>query len=72
MTTLRVDATNIDAPEIQAMIDKYSIIGLPTVIFLDSQGQEIKKARVEGAGSVNEFSKSLDEFASEAHLHFKE
>ena len=56
---LRLDATNIDAPVIAAIIDQYNVIGLPTVVFLDRAGHEIKEARVEGAGSVKEFEKSL-------------
>lgn len=72
VTTLRVDATDIDAPANQKVIDKYGIIGLPTVLFLDRDGKEIKQARVEGAESAKEFSKSLDLFAKEAGIVFKE
>ena len=68
-TLLRVDATDIDAPQARAMIDKYSVIGLPTVVFLDSQGHEIKQARVEGAGPVRQFLKSLDLLKSEEQRH---
>lgn len=57
---LRVDATNIDEASVSAMIDKYAVIGLPTVVFLDRQGQEIKKARVEGSESVKDFKRSLE------------
>ncbi|MBI4309426.1 MAG: thioredoxin family protein, partial [Candidatus Omnitrophica bacterium] len=42
VTTLRVDATNMDDPKVNDMIEKYHVIGLPTIIFLDSSGQEIK------------------------------
>lgn len=59
MTTLRVDVTNMDDPKVNDMIEKYHVIGLPTIIFLDSQGQEIKKARVEGERSKVEFAKSI-------------
>jgi thioredoxin:protein disulfide reductase len=58
--TLRVDATDIDAPQVQAITDKYAIIGLPTVVFLDAKGDEIMPARMEGAGTSREFLRSLD------------
>jgi len=62
VTTLRVDATNMDDPKVNEMIEKYHVIGLPTIIFLDSQGQEIKKARVEGDRSRDELLKILQGF----------
>ena len=71
VTALRVDATDIDTPTVQAVIDKYKVIGLPTIVFLDGNGQEIKEARVEGAGSLKEFSKSLESWAQQVGIHFK-
>ncbi len=59
VTTLRVDATNMDDPKVNDMIEQYHVIGLPTIIFLDSSGQEIKEARVEGERSKKEFAKSI-------------
>ncbi|MDE2026967.1 MAG: thioredoxin family protein [Candidatus Omnitrophica bacterium] len=59
VTTLRVDVTNMDDPKANDMIEKYHVIGLPTVIFLDSRGHEIKEARVEGERTKNEFVKSV-------------
>lgn len=59
VATLRVDATNVDDPKVSALIDKYGIVGLPTVLFLDSNGNEIKAARVEGAVKKEKFLKSL-------------
>ena len=72
VTALRVDATNIDDPLIQKLIDKYSIIGLPTVLFLDENGQEIKQVRMEGAGSIDEFKTSMRTWAEQAKINFKE
>lgn len=57
---LRVDATNIDAPLASAAIERYEVIGLPTVVFIDAKGLEIKEARVEGAVSAKAFKRSLD------------
>jgi len=71
LTALRVDATNMDDPLVQAMIDRYGLIGLPTVIFLDTHGHEIEKARVQGVVSLSEFLKSLDILAEVSHITYK-
>lgn len=60
-TTLRVDATRFEDPQAQRMIDRYGVVGLPTLIFLDTQGHEIRKSRVEGVPSLKGFLRSLDE-----------
>lgn len=59
LTTLRVDATNTDDPMVQKLFDRFSVIGLPTVIFLDQDGNEIKDSRVEGSVSKEQFLKAL-------------
>lgn len=38
--TVRVDATDDDAPELQELQSKYKVLGLPTVVLLDSSGKE--------------------------------
>ena len=72
VTALRVDATNMDDPLIQKLIDQYSIIGLPTVLFLDKDGKEIKPIRMEGAGSIQEFNASMQTWAKQAKINFKQ
>ncbi len=57
-TVLRVDVTNMDDPKAQKIIDQYGVIGLPTVIFLDSHGREIQEARVAGTTAATQFLKS--------------
>jgi thioredoxin:protein disulfide reductase len=37
---VRVDATDEDDPQISAVKDKYRVVGLPTVVVMDSRGQE--------------------------------
>ena len=71
VTALRVDATNMDDPVILKLIDQYSLIGLPTVIFLDRKGREVKQSRVEGAASLEEFSDSMQQWVKEAEIIFK-
>src|SRR5208283_4106328 len=48
VTALRMDVTNQDDPQVQEIIQEYGVEGVPTVIFLDSKGQEIKDSRVMG------------------------
>lgn len=72
VTTLRVDATNMDDPLITKLIDQYGIIGLPTVLFIDGEGREVKEARMEGAGSVEDFINSLTIWAKESNIVIKE
>jgi thiol:disulfide interchange protein DsbD len=37
---VRVDATDDDDPQVNAIKDKYKVVGLPTVVVMDSTGQE--------------------------------
>ena len=69
--TLRVDATDMEDPNIQKLIEEYSLIGLPSVLFLDRNGQEIKEVRVEGAVSLEEFKESLEKWAAQVNVEFK-
>jgi len=59
VTTLRVDATNQDDPRVQDLQQQYGVEGLPTVIFIDSHGQEISNSRVIGFVTPQEFSQAL-------------
>ncbi len=59
VTTLRVDATNQDDPNIQQILQDYQIEGLPTVVFLDEHGQEVDNSRVIGFVTPKEFSQAL-------------
>lgn len=52
---LKVDLTNPEKPEANAMIEKYQVFGIPTVVFLGPDGRELKTARVEGFVSASEF-----------------
>jgi thioredoxin:protein disulfide reductase len=40
---IKVDATNQDDPQVEAISEKYGVKGLPTVVILDSTGQERKR-----------------------------
>jgi thiol:disulfide interchange protein DsbD len=40
---VKVDATNDEDPQVDAVKDKYKVVGLPTVVIYDSSGQERKR-----------------------------
>lgn len=40
---IRVDATDDEAPDTKRLQDKYKVVGLPTVIMLDSSGNEVSR-----------------------------
>lgn len=56
---LRVDATDMMAPAVQEVIEQYRVFGLPIVVFLDENGQEVEDARVAGYVPPEEFLKSM-------------
>lgn len=40
---LRIDATNEDDPQLNAVLAKYEVIGVPTLILFDSKGHEQRR-----------------------------
>lgn len=44
----KVDLTNFNSPESEEIRQKYSISGVPTIIFIDSNGNEIRNERIVG------------------------
>ncbi len=56
---LKVDLTHFDSPESEALRKKYSIAGVPTIVFLTSNGQERTLSRVVGYVPPDEFVKRL-------------
>lgn len=51
----KVDLTHPEGEATQKLIEKYEVIGVPTVIFLDSKGREVKEARLAGFVPPEEF-----------------
>ena len=45
---IKVDLTRSDSPEVSDVIERFNIVGVPTLVFLDSQGNEAEDARVTG------------------------
>ncbi len=59
LVRLRVDATQTDAPEVQQALAQFDVQGLPAVIFIGKNGQEIRQARVNSYVSPAEFLASV-------------
>jgi thiol:disulfide interchange protein DsbD len=53
--TVKVDATN-DTEEVAALLDKYGVVGMPTLVFIDRRGHEVP-VRVTGAIEAEEMLK---------------
>jgi thioredoxin:protein disulfide reductase len=56
---LKVDLTHFDSPEAEALRRKYDIAGVPTIVFLKSNGEESAEARVVGYVPPMEFAERL-------------
>lgn len=69
---LRVDATDLEEPVVAKLMEQYELIGLPTVIFLDRSGREVREARVEGAVSLEDFETTLQSWSQVAGITFEE
>jgi len=54
----KADMTHTLSPDVEKIRNKYKIIGVPTLLILDSKGNEVK--RITGFVSPEEFSKYLD------------
>lgn len=52
---LKVDLTHFDSPESESLRKEFAIAGVPTIIFLDRQGNEVKSSRVVGYLPPKEF-----------------
>jgi len=60
--TVRADVTDFESPESEgfspeseALRRRFNVIGLPTVVFIDEQGTEVKEARLFGYLDPEEF-----------------
>ena len=51
---IKLDATTID-DALQKILDRYSVVGLPTVIFIDSKGELLSDPRVTGFVEAKRF-----------------
>lgn len=49
---VKADLTDMRSPENEALIEAYELDGLPAVLFLDREGEEIREARIFGYASA--------------------
>ncbi len=56
--TFKANMTKSLSPEVEALRNKYNIIGVPTVLIINSRGEEVK--RITGYVDANEFLKILN------------
>ena len=52
---IKVDLTKEANPDVMQLLKKYDVKGVPTVIFLDSGGNEIKELQIVDYVPGNEF-----------------
>ena len=57
---MKVDLTHFDSEEAEMLRQQYRIAGVPTILFLDSDGNEVKEARVVGFLNPGNFLKKLE------------
>lgn len=56
---LKVDLTDPEGKEAAEVIDKFDVVGVPVIAFVDPKGEEIKSARITGFVSADEFMENL-------------
>lgn len=56
----KVDLTNFDSEESEILRQQFDIIGVPTIVFIGSNGQEVKTARIVGYLNPEDFLEQVD------------
>jgi thiol:disulfide interchange protein DsbD len=52
---IKIDCTNSSDPKIKQLWEKYGIVGLPTIVFIDKDGNIIKDKTITGFVNAQEF-----------------
>lgn len=58
-TLLKADLTRMGSPESVALAEKYGILGVPTIVFLDADGRERQELRLVGFENADRFLERL-------------
>ncbi len=61
MVRLKVDLTHFDSPESEKIRRQYNVAGVPTIVFLDDQGNEVESARIMGFVGPDEFLRRVEQ-----------
>jgi len=56
---IKVDTTSVETDEIRDAISRFEVFGVPTVIFMDAQGAEVRDMRMNGFVSPEEFAAAV-------------
>jgi thiol:disulfide interchange protein DsbD len=56
----KADMTRSASAEVVALSDKYAILGVPTLVFLDASGRERPDVRLVGFENPDDFLKRLE------------
>jgi len=64
---MKVDLTHFDSPEAEALRKRFSIAGVPTIIFLDRAGEEVSSLRIVGYVPPTEFIQRIEQLLEEIH-----
>ena len=62
---LKADVTNPKTEEAMEPVDRFEILGVPTVLFLDRKGKEVPGTRITGYAPPREFLKSVELLADQ-------
>ncbi|HEV7571962.1 MAG TPA: cytochrome c biogenesis protein CcdA [Thermoanaerobaculia bacterium] len=54
-TRIKTDLTNGDDPAVKELTKRYAIVGVPTVVFIDSSGHEQQQLRLTGFENAKQF-----------------
>jgi thiol:disulfide interchange protein DsbD len=54
-TRIKADLTNADDPAVKELTKRYAIVGVPTVVFIDSSGHEQQQLRLTGFENAEKF-----------------
>jgi len=63
---LKVDLTNYDSSESEAIRKQFDVAGVPTIIFLNEQGEEVPDTRVVGFLNPEEFVKRVEKVSQKS------
>lgn len=59
--TIKVDLTDYESDESEALRKEFGVAGVPTIIFLDDEGNEIEEARIVGFVNAEDFLNKMPE-----------
>lgn len=57
---VKADLTDMRSPENEALIEEFELDGLPAVLFLDREGEEIREVRIFGYASAEDMIRTVN------------